>query len=390
MLVFVGCTHGISSRLPDDNPLVQTALQMASVNKAMIGVNTAPQVSERSVTDVEHLQKQFFDLGASLTNDLGIKMNTKCHWLMRHLQHHRYNFGCLPKGSTAPNESKHKSTKKAYRSSNKHRDEIAPQILSTRFSLPSDIEEHELERLGSSALGVRLVRKAPSSFRNNSIFAVAERMGDVQENMTLSNLINDRVKGCSSLEEATNTASCTPHVSNGRNYFLRQRYVVSVAVKYLWWQDHESPYAQHVIRAGDHVRRRWCHDAVKYMVQGVEGVGLVEAIFHVPQKRNLKVALFGRMTATRPEEGNQNVVIVHGNRRYKYLIGRNEDVLVEYVPVGSITRRAYLVLDPFDLRKRHGAAVRYKDVPDTKAERRVPNFFEVDAACFTSLAAATC
>lgn len=111
---------------PDEDPLVQAALLLDRVQREVGGINKPASSAFRSLREIKALQELCFDAGKLVAESLGIRANTKLHRIMRHVEDHLTNFGCLRKGATDDNETMHKSTKVAYHSSNHHLSEIAP------------------------------------------------------------------------------------------------------------------------------------------------------------------------------------------------------------------------------------------------------------------------
>ncbi|KAI0557092.1 hypothetical protein FGB62_342g012 [Gracilaria domingensis] len=334
---------GVSNRRPDDDPLVQAALEMAQVQSELFGVNRSPEAAVRTSADIDILQFKCFKLGLSLIDGLGIKMNTKIHRLMRHVKSNLLSFGCIRRGATHANERMHKATKKAYQSTNKHRTEITSQLLSSRSSA---MQESKQIPINKSMLNVSFA-STPISFKPTALLSSPTKKAEPE---IFCSKLCETIKNYSSIHVAVDMLSCVPYNSNPTKY-LQKRCELSVDVRFEWWPEQSTSGTRHNIRAGENILNRAHHDAVQYRIGEYEYTGIVQSLFVIPGEKDMKCALLRRLIRAEAENGNVRVIHTFNLRRWKYELSANEQIHLDCIPLSNIRRPTVLVPDLYALKE---------------------------------------
>ena len=128
---------------PDKDNLLEAALLASEVQVALNGINVYPVRTQRTAGEIRRIQDICFRLSRKLHEATGLNISTKIHRIMRHVQNQMFSFGSTRVGYTDQNEYMHKTTQKAYRSTDHERLKIAPQLLQSRVRL--SVEENDLE-----------------------------------------------------------------------------------------------------------------------------------------------------------------------------------------------------------------------------------------------------
>lgn len=81
-------------------------------------------------------QRSMFAFGRELATFFKIDVKTKMHHLVRHVDHHLIHLGCIRRCWYEETEMVHNKFKILYSNSNKHLDDISPQLLKTWIQLP--------------------------------------------------------------------------------------------------------------------------------------------------------------------------------------------------------------------------------------------------------------
>ncbi|KAI0566558.1 hypothetical protein FGB62_7g37 [Gracilaria domingensis] len=375
---------GVSNRRPDDDPLVQAALEMAQVQSELFGVNRSPEAAVRTSADIDILQFKCFKLGLSLIDGLGIKMNTKIHRLMRHVKSHLLSFGCIRRGATDANERMHKATKKAYQSTNKHRTEITSQLLSSRSSA---MQESKQIPINKSMLNVSFA-STPISFKPTALLSSPTKKAEPE---IFCSKLCETIKNYSSIHDAVDMLSCVPYNSNPTKY-LQKRCELSVDVRFEWWPEQSTSGTRHNIRAGENILNRAHHDAVQYRIGEYEYTGIVQSLFVIPGEKDMKFALLRRLIRAEAQNGNVRVVHTFNLRRWKYELSANEQIHLDCIPLSNIRRPTVLVPDLYAL-KESGIARENIKKAYCIDEHHKPQFFsfiELSTYPYTTIAESYC
>ena len=306
---------------------------------------------------------------------------------MRHISDHYLDYGCFRKGSTDDNETLHKETKKAYRSTNKQLSKIAPQLLSARAIIESNKDDVDCSPSRSQLLLSR--RPVVMMDKNISAPSTAAKAVDsadpVSEVSRLVFLMEQDMEDAESEEAAERAILESLHPSTN---FPTWR--VAKSVRFLatvpWCLD--QSFWQNIY-AGSSVFGYPRQDAIQYNKDGQFHFGIVQAIFCHAATENNRIALVRRLGATSPESGNVKVVHQFGNRRLKY-VRWNGDVKLDCVSSTSYVRPVMLIPDLWVVSKLHGTEKRMNDLPDTPKTRKMIRFFEVASYKYTSIAEQVC
>ena len=117
---------------PDNDPLVQCALQLNHIQMKWRGINISSSNLSWTLEEINEFQDICKHACISLSNCLGLRISTKLHRLMWHMSDCISSFGCRRRGETDSNESLHKQSKSAYTATNKRITQLSAQILSVR------------------------------------------------------------------------------------------------------------------------------------------------------------------------------------------------------------------------------------------------------------------
>ena len=132
------------TRTPDEDNLVQSALQICHVYMIMKGINQAHESQGRTEEDIAFLQEQCSYLGRILMETFNMRACTKPHRLMEHVSDHVRDYGDLCYGNTSTNESLNKATKSSYQATNKRESELGGQLLNVRTGSAHVIKKRKL------------------------------------------------------------------------------------------------------------------------------------------------------------------------------------------------------------------------------------------------------
>lgn len=342
---------------PDDDPLVQLLLMTDKMQQLLLGIIHAPSHAHKSEIQINELGALCFEVGKLAANYLQTFVTTKLHRIMRHTSDHFFDYGCIRKGSTDQNETLHKYTKKAYRSTNKHLTSIAPQLLKSRVVIEQERVEKQNNADSTQAQIQLLLTRTPlvKEIQENSMTTGGRFIGD-----------GDHLR--SLLEEARGSQSAPDDVETKIIHFLHPSSNLNVwfAVKSArfkacipWWPDHQI---WQTVYAGDVVfgcENR--HDAVVYTMGEESHFGIIQSIFTHRSARRVRIALVRRLEEVPAERGNGKVVEHYGNRRFAYAWD-SEDVQLDLDLSSEFIRSAMIVPDPWVVCRQWGTKMRMKDL----------------------------
>lgn len=92
------CLMGLPDSVPDNDPLVQCALQLEFVNSFICQPNCLTK------NNADKWQLYLFKFGFFMAALFNVDGSTKLDRLMRHLDHHLIHLGCILRGSSKENE----------------------------------------------------------------------------------------------------------------------------------------------------------------------------------------------------------------------------------------------------------------------------------------------
>lgn len=99
-------TRGISDRLPDEENLLQCALQLGVLSSFL----SSP--SSLTISEIDEWQQFCSKFGKMFATFFCVEVNTKLHRVMRHILNHKINHGCFFRRNTEENECFHKYFKR--------------------------------------------------------------------------------------------------------------------------------------------------------------------------------------------------------------------------------------------------------------------------------------
>ncbi|CDF37391.1 unnamed protein product [Chondrus crispus] len=373
---------------PDDDPFVQLLLMIDFLQRKLLGINQKPEVASKTREDISDTARLGYEVGKKAATVLNCAVNTKLHRTMRHISDHYLDFGCFRKGATDGNETLHKATKLAYRSTNKQLSKIAPQLLSAR----AIIETKKHDAHGSQSRSQLLLTRRPVVLSNKNMpepctaQEAAESVipeGHVDRFVLL---LEQDIEDTDSSEDAEK--AITRSLQPSTNLAI---YRVAKSIRFLatvpWCL--EQSFSQ-TIYAGYNVFGYARQDAIQYKKDGGQiHFGVVQAIFSHAATAKSRIALVRRLEATTPDNGNVKVVLEFGNERLKYVQYKG-DVKLDCVLPSSLFRPAMLIPDPWVVSKLYGLQRRMNDLPDTPTTRKNMRFFEVAGFKYTSLPEQVC
>jgi len=170
---------------PDNDEMTQLLLLVDFLQCQLLGINKPPSFAARTEQQVEEIAAICFEVGQQVVECLDTFVTTKLHRLMRHTKDHFLDYGCFRKGATDANETLHKATKKAYRSTNRHLSNVAPQLLSARTRIEISSEDQELQ------LGFTMAAPKPLLTR----YAVVSAQQSGNEDKTKRTEATERITG---------------------------------------------------------------------------------------------------------------------------------------------------------------------------------------------------
>ncbi|KAI0557495.1 hypothetical protein FGB62_294g010 [Gracilaria domingensis] len=134
------------------------------------------------------------------------------------------------------------------------------------------------------------------------------------------------------------------------------------------------------VYAGDDVCNSGARrDSIVYESNEQIHYGIIQVILCRNHGRNHKSdrkAIVRRLRECSPEQGNEKVVNLYGNRRFQYDIIESS-MCLDWISVEDFRRRVVLVPDPWVLSRLYGAKMRFKRIPDDGFARNNLRFFEV-------------
>lgn len=361
------CLMGISQKAPDEDPLLQCALQLDVMNQFLCDIN---KIGTRQITEsqVEKWQKFLFTVGSSMVDVFNVDVTTKLHRTMRHVKDHLLHHGCIRRGSTEENEYENKKFKRGFNFTNKHLDTIAPQLLRAHVHcddvLASD-EESESENDDMES-GNNINTSLWSSITSKA-----------KEKVHLLN-------GSQSPSQITSSILSETDSQTGRKRWRK--------MKSLRLDPKIVPYAKHLtfktVFAGDVVygcKNR--HDAIEFQYESTTSMGVIESIL-APNgagfKKSWRLILVRLLSLSSPDQGNSQVVNRYGNLRYRYDLSCNNTVKTAAILISDILKPAMIVVDPFWVTQRYGVDMRFKDIPDDEEIHSEIHFFNVKGFPLTS------
>ena len=374
------------SMCPDEDPLVQAALAASYVQSELLSVNKPPLCENFTSSQIKQLQKDCFELGKLVQRAVGGSVNTKLHRVMRHVGRQIENYGNMRIGFSDKNETLHKSTKAAFKATNKRRRSVTPQLLQARLK----VEQDELGAPSLESTRILLTR----AFNNSSA-------------NTVSNV------GAPSLPGRTAaTSDCNKHIADVQSIIdeghspmssvqlilkklhpttlmpiWRRKLSVRIHPIYTWLETERCKHTSDIF-ASEEKDGRGRFDFVQYKDREVIRIGQLEAILNNLEEINITLVVVKRLMKIPPEPGNCNVVKKYKFNRYSFAQRRTKcgsDCQLDVVPLESVLRPAIVVLDPYDSTKRHCVDYRAQHFPKTREERLRSRFFEITNFQFTSI-----
>lgn len=395
------CVMGVAPNVvPDKDPVLKMCLLWDAVQRLLSGINQGPREATRDNERINELQTLCFEAGKATAAALRVNVNTKLHRLMRHVKDHIIDFGCLRKGSTDENEALHKTTKKAYASTNRHVLELAPQLLAARAAIECQRGDHESVVMGQIHARLLLTRQTavaaternvppqtPAGDLHSAETAPSASLQPRPRNASFEAL-RSMISSTESVEAAEAAVENVLHPSTNERIWRKTKSAKFLA-RLPWWPDNDSSGVSQTVYAGDNVfgtqNRR---DAVQYTNGNEKYIGIVQAVFRNTFEK-MQIALVRRLKEIPPDAGNVAVVNDYGNTHFAYESGEN-DIFLDCVPITSFVRSILIVPDPWCATKRHGLEQRLNQLPDVKESRMLDKFFEVRGYQYSSIPEKTC
>lgn len=387
LLVFLWTVvMGLSNTLPDNDEFLQLLPKTDKFQRLFLGVNAPPTEAARSLQDIEEISRLGFSIGSDLINLFKCKPNTKTHRLMHHLHQYLVDFGCARKGSTDENEKLHKISKWAYRATNKHLVNLAPQLLSARALVVAKEEEgQENIKKNLTTNSIALAQLLITRHIPSQVDAHCKETGEhhsTNEGQRTRNIAEDMqrtIPKTSTVEHAEQAIlSALQPTTNGPLWNLAKS--VTFQAKLPWWPGN---IVSQTAYAGKSVFQTVRRDCVAYEKNSIGYKCIIQSIFAHYTLKTSRVALIRRLKYACPEEGNREVVLTYGHKRYEY--DQSEcDVVLDCVPADSFVCLVTITVDPWCVSKRYGTSKRVQELPDTHIVRRHLAFFEVMGYKFSS------
>lgn len=358
------CVMGVSDKNPDEDDLLQCALNLDKVNQFLCSANNI-SVRHLTIAKINEWQEFIFDFGRQMSMTFDKDVTTKLHRLMRHVKDQLSMHGCIRRSSTEENEHEHIKHKKAYRLTNKHLDSIGVQLLRAHV--------HSDEVCSSS--------DSESGDEDNDLPSSLSTTWN-----HLQSIASETINSMSGSFHPRQISSCILEKKdpvNGRHYFR--------ALKRFSLDKRCVPIARHLkhrsLCSGDVVYGKPNrHDSVEFVQDFVPCIGTIESIL-APNgcgySNSMRILLVRLLVEVPPDDGNSLVVNKFGHTRYRYDTSDMFRVKTVCVIRSAIIKPAIVVLDPYWAKCRFGLTTRLKDIPDSDELRCEVRFFHVKGVSLT-------
>lgn len=361
------CVMGVSDKDPDEDDVLQCALQLDRVNQFLCGTNEI-NVRHLTLQDINDWQDFLFQFGRQMSTTFDMDVTTKMHRVMRHVKHQLVMHGCIKRSSTEENEHQNKKHKKAYRLTNKHLDTIGVQLLRAHV---------HTDEVASSSDSDTSDGELPST--DTSISSTWSQ---------LESLIHQTTEAMSGSFHPKQISSC---LLEKRNQETGWPYLRSL--KRFRMETPCVPISKHLkhktLCAGNEVYGKTNrHDSIEFVHDFGACIGTIESILAPVGfgfSSSMRILLVRLLVQVDPDHGNSLVVTRYGHKRYKYAISDTFRVKTVCIKPSDIIRPALLVVDPYWAKSRFGITTRLKDVPDSDDIRCDLRFFHVKGVSFTSV-----
>lgn len=350
------CLLGVSTNYPDDDKLVQCALQLNAVNAFLCSG------AALSNAQLIHWQEFLFTFCKTMVSLFKVDVSTKLHRTMRHVIDHVTSMGCIRRGSSEENEMIHKEFKCLFTATNKRLEYMGPQLL-------NHWNNHTV--LHGELLDYHSDSDDENSTSDNDVINWNRWMQDKSNAISLiqtlsgSCLLTDMqsqllcMSGCSApswrLLKRACIQPCSPHYNN-----LMHRSVFGG--KSVYGKAHR-------------------HDGVKYKFNGRELVGLVDSVFAPTASfysAQCRLVLIRQLVTVPADPGNEYVVSKYGHIRYAYNLSAQKLVHTVLVDCADLLHPVMVVVDPFWMKQTLGLQARIRDIEDTPQIHQTVRFFLVN------------
>eukprot|EP00171_Calliarthron_tuberculosum_P023381 IDg23381t1 len=344
---------------PDNDMILQAALGVNEVQIQFRGINLPSRACKRTENDIIQLESLCFKTGLYISKSLAIPVNTKLHRLMRHVGLHIRQFGCLRRGETDANETRHKTTKQCYTSTNKRFDQLSKQIITIRSIAEIPLQQY----LSNDDFGVDNSGLVPSY--DTSLHEKIEMEHQSNDNDQLSQpIVVGHDNGLSDLLISQLEQNLVlPNIGNAKVIALS---ITSPSLHTRIWFALQSTRLSVSLPCAIYTRRSTRKGILEMILEGKTVIG-----------STVRVAVVRRLQPIEPQEGNRKVVEDFGHLRYAYAFHSipDTDVVLDCVSTTQLSHMIPILPDMYDITVRHSVSHRMFQSPDSKEERRNIRFF---------------
>lgn len=323
------CIMGVNDCIdPDNDPLLQTALELNEIHCKLLGINESVDEIHRTDEWITDLQLRCFKLGESFVDLFQINVNTKMHRVMRHINSHLRSFGLVRWGANDCNETKHKTIKAAYKNTNRKPHQLAAQLLKSGYAADIYMESDE-ETLFPSA--IIPTEAATNHLRCIKAATTAELNSHRSFHRRLARLH-------------------TLHTARGETTIWLPMAYVTLRNIFPWKVDKHRQYIM-----DKYTYRGWMsasstfgprNDGCIYTSENGDRCGLVQNIIRSNFYKEHTFLVLRRLTEATPLEGNRMVTTKYGHSFYQYAVNQHGGVQLDLVSTDSVLYPAYFVYDP--------------------------------------------
>lgn len=359
------CVLGVNNAVaPDDDPLVQAALELHAIHCLLLGVNERVQNAHRSRVWIEDVQKRAFVLGQQFASLFAMRINTKLHRFMRHLDTHLTSFGLIRWGANDANETKHKSVKLAYLHTNRRQSSLATQLVTHGYADDVDV----------STASTTNNRASPSD--HVPIAALTTAVSSSKYELSLSGAVQDRV----------NRVKNILYKGRGSAVWKVLSYV-TLPAKFPWDVDENQQYVPET-----YTYRQWNTSSADVRMDGcvykcddlMYNQGIVQCILSSSARRNSVFLVVRRLTNAPTVFGNMMATLKYGHKFLQYATNAKGGIQLDLVPADDILHPTIIVFDPFTLSQRFGIEVTDVNRFETNDDRMHSRFYQVSGVPMTS------
>lgn len=359
------CVLGLNSKVsPDNDPLVQAALELDFIHSELLGTNAPVQAMHCSQSWIQQLQSRAFALGVQFVELFDISISTKLHRVMRHLESHLTSFGMLRWGANDGNEKLHKLLKAAYLFSNKKPKELAVQLVNTGYANTSDILNSEDNNDAH-----------PNLQETSSHHHLCAAMSVTVPILNSNDTITSRIEAISNLKYTSRKAVVWTAVS-----------YITVDINLPWSTDIRHQYVTEQFTF-----RGWCTnshdvrmDGCVYSLDGSSMQGFIQKIIRLNRFRNNTFVVIRRLKPAQSDPGNTFPSDRYGHRRFQCAVTEHGRVVLDLVPIASIQYPLFLLMDPTVLAENIGIYATDVSAMECDEHLTKSRFFAIRTVSLTS------